>query len=129
MTTRNLAVPLKGFGTATEAQVVIEILALQSRFARGAAAVAAGLALALIALPIPLVHLVLVPGAALLGIGLGALRVGQREVFLLVEGTCPLLWNPSAARFGGAGVSAAADGVLQPTANESWIWEERGDLL
>jgi hypothetical protein len=90
VTTRDLAVPLKGFGQpATEAQVVVEILTLRTRLARGGAAVAGGLALALVALPIPLVHLVLVPGAILLGIGLGVLRMGQREIFSLAEGTCP----------------------------------------
>lgn len=64
-------------------------MSLRGRLARGGAAVAAGLALALIALPIPLVHLVLVPGAALLGFALGAFRMGQREIFSLAEGTCP----------------------------------------
>jgi hypothetical protein len=43
----------------------------------------------MIALPIPLVHLVLVPGALLLGIILGMIRLGQREIFSLAEGDCP----------------------------------------
>lgn len=82
--------PLKGFGRpATEAQVVVETLTFRTRLTRAAAAVAGGLALALIALPIPLVHLVLVPGAALLGIVFGVFRMGQREIFSLAEGTCP----------------------------------------
>ena len=87
---RTVALPLKGFGLPpTEAQVVVRTLSLRHRLARAGAAVSAGLALALIALPIPLVHLVLVPGAILLGMGFGLFRVGQREIFSLAEGTCP----------------------------------------
>src|SRR5438093_10161899 len=90
MGTRSLTVPLKGFGSApTQAQVVVETLTLRARIARAAAIAGAGLALAMIALPIPLVHLVLVPGALLLGIILGMIRLGQREVFSLAEGDCP----------------------------------------
>jgi hypothetical protein len=50
---------------------------------------AAGLALALVAVPIPVVHFVLVPGALLVGLTLGAVRMGQREIFSVAEGTCP----------------------------------------
>jgi hypothetical protein len=44
---------------------------------------------AAVALPIPLVHLVLVPGALLLGIIFGAIRLGHREIFSSAEGACP----------------------------------------
>jgi hypothetical protein len=90
MTTRTLDVPLKGFGSVpTEARIVVERLDLRKRILRGAAMFAGGLALALVALPIPLVHFVLVPGALLLGAGLGAIRMAQREIFSVAEGTCP----------------------------------------
>jgi hypothetical protein len=90
MTNRSLTVPLTGFGCpATEAHVVVENLGLRARLARAGTVGGAGLALALIALPIPLVHFVLVPAALLLGIILGAIRLGQREIFSSAEGTCP----------------------------------------
>jgi hypothetical protein len=90
MSTRSLTVPLAGFGSApTEAEVTVESLTLRARLARGAAVAGAGLALAVIALPIPLVHFVLVPAALLLGLGFGAMRLGQREIFSSAEGTCP----------------------------------------
>ena len=90
MSTRLLTVPLTGFGSqASEAQVVVENLGLRARLARAGMVGGAGLALALIALPIPLVHFVLVPAALLLGITLGAIRLGQREIFSSAEGACP----------------------------------------
>ena len=90
MSTRSLTVPLAGFGCApTEAQVTVESLPLRARFARGAAVAGAGLALAVIALPIPLVHFVMVPAALLLGITFGTIRLGQREIFSSAEGACP----------------------------------------
>jgi hypothetical protein len=90
MSTRSLTVPLTGFGCApTEAQVTVESLSLRARLARGAAVAGGGLALAVIALPIPLVHFVLVPAALLLGITFGSIRLGQREIFSSAEGACP----------------------------------------
>jgi hypothetical protein len=90
MSTRSLTVPLAGFGCApTEAEVTVESLTLRARLARGTAVAGAGLVLAVIALPIPLVHFVLVPAALLLGLGFGAIRLGQREIFSSAEGTCP----------------------------------------
>ena len=102
MVSRTLEVPLKGFGAApTEARIVVESLDLKGRLKRGGGMAVAGMALALIALPIPLVHLVLVPGALVLGLGLGAIRAGQREIFSLAEGTCPFCGT--AQRLGLAG--------------------------
>jgi hypothetical protein len=90
MSTRSLTVPLTGFGCPpTEAQVVVEHLTLQARLARAGMAGGAGLALALIALPIPLVHFVLVPAALLLGITFGVVRLKQQEIFSSAEGVCP----------------------------------------
>jgi hypothetical protein len=90
MQTRSLTVDLKGFGRPpTEAQVVVQTLEFRDRLVRAGAVALGGLVLALIALPIPLVHFVLVPSALLLGLGWGALRLGQREIFSSAEGACP----------------------------------------
>lgn len=60
-----------------------------------------GVGVAVIALPIPLVHLVLVPGGLLLGVILAAIRLGQREIFGSAEGACPFCGTPQ--RLGLAG--------------------------
>jgi hypothetical protein len=88
--TRSLTVALTGFGTPpTQATVVVARLTLRERLARSARVLGAGLIAALIALPIPLVHFVFVPGALLTGLTLGIIRVQQREIFESAEGTCP----------------------------------------
>ena len=90
MTTQSLEVPLKGFGASpTRAQLVVDNLTTGQRLRRAGVALAAGGALALIALPIPLVHFVLVPGALLLGLIFAALRLNQRQVIRSAEGACP----------------------------------------
>jgi hypothetical protein len=90
MTTRSLTASLKGFGVPpTAAAVITERLTPRRRVARGAAAVGLCLVAAAIALPIPLVHFVLVPGSLLLGGILGAMRLAQREMFRSAEGPCP----------------------------------------
>jgi hypothetical protein len=90
METHSLTATLKGFG-APPTGVVIEVERLTSRrrLTRAAAAAGFGLAAAIIALPIPLVHFVLVPGSLLLGGILAALRLTQREIFRSAEGPCP----------------------------------------
>jgi hypothetical protein len=90
MDTRSLAAHLKGFGAEpTPAEIVVENLSPRQRLGRAAAMASLGLAAALIALPIPLVHLVLVPGSLLLGGILGAMRLSQRQIFRSAEGPCP----------------------------------------
>jgi hypothetical protein len=90
MTTRSLTASLKGFGAPpTTAAVVVECLTPRRRVARAASVAGLGLAAAAIALPIPLVHFVLVPGSLLLGGALGAMRLAQREIFHSAEGACP----------------------------------------
>jgi hypothetical protein len=90
MATRSLAASLKGFGApATPAELVVETLGLGDRVRRAALAFAAGAALAIIALPIPLVHFVLVPGALLLGLIFAGLRLNQREIIRSAKGACP----------------------------------------
>jgi hypothetical protein len=102
MDSRSLSVPLKGFGEQpTQAHLVVQTLSPRARLARGATVVAAGLAVAVIALPIPLVHLILVPAALLLSVPVGVLRMRHREIFRLAEGTCPFCGTPQ--RFGLAG--------------------------
>jgi hypothetical protein len=69
--------------------VIVERLSLRARIVRAAAVVGLGLAAAVIALPIPVVHFVLVPGSLLAGFVLGAIRIAQREVVRCAEGPCP----------------------------------------
>jgi DNA-directed RNA polymerase subunit RPC12/RpoP len=102
MNTRSLTVPLTGFGCApTEATLVVALLTLRERVARSARVVGAGLIAALVALPIPVVHFVFVPGAVLTGLTLGILRVQQREIFESAEAACP--YCGTAQRLGLAG--------------------------
>jgi hypothetical protein len=48
-----------------------------------------GIAAAAVALPIPLVHFVLVPVSLLAGMVLAGLRLTQREIVQSAEGDCP----------------------------------------
>jgi hypothetical protein len=90
METHTLNAALRGFGTqSTSARIVVERLTGARRLRRAVAVAGLGLVAALIALPIPVVHFALVPGSLLLGLGLGAMRLAQREVFHLAEGPCP----------------------------------------
>src|SRR5215212_9256482 len=87
MSTRSLVAPLSAFGhPATQAEVVVKSLTLKDRLARAAVVAGAGLVVALIALPIPLVHFVLVPAALLLGMIFAAARLRHREIFATAEG-------------------------------------------
>ena len=90
MSTRSLTASLRGFGAPpTAAAVEIESLSPQRRVVRAGAVAGLGLVAALIALPIPIVHFVLVPGSLLLGTILGFMRLSQRQIFVLAEGPCP----------------------------------------
>lgn len=90
MNVRTVDMPLKGFGApASGAQVEVAVLDPADRIKRAGTVVAVFVLVAVGAIPIPLVHFVLVPGALLLGIGLGANRLRQREIFRRVEGRCP----------------------------------------
>jgi chromate transport protein ChrA len=62
---------------------------VSQRLRRAAVALGLAAALALVALPIPLVHFVLVPAALLLGLIFAALRLNQREIIRSAEGSCP----------------------------------------
>jgi hypothetical protein len=87
---RFVTAPLTGFGcTPTEARIVVMQLTPRRRLARAGAVFLAGLAAALIALPIPLVHFVLVPGALLGGMAVALVRLRHREIIDLAEAVCP----------------------------------------
>jgi hypothetical protein len=90
MEVRTVELSLRGFGSApTTALVELDILTRAERFKRAASIFAAGLIAALIALPIPLVHFVFVPGALTAGVALGAMRLRQDEIFRSASGPCP----------------------------------------
>ena len=90
METRSLELPLRGPGAEPRTALVeIGILDPADRLKRAGLAFGAGLAVAVIAVPIPIVHLILVPGALLIGTVLGARRLGQGETFRGAAGCCP----------------------------------------
>jgi hypothetical protein len=77
MRSRSLDLPLRAAGAAPEtAQVEIGVLDPGDRLKRAGLALTAGVGVALVALPIPIVHLVLVPGGLILGLGLALRRLG-----------------------------------------------------
>ncbi|HYC32452.1 MAG TPA: hypothetical protein VEB59_09210 [Gemmatimonadales bacterium] len=90
MPAHTLTARLSGFGCpSTEARIVVLRLTTRERLARAGRVFGAGLVAALIALPIPLVHFVLVPGALLGGLTVGLLRLRHREIIDSAEGACP----------------------------------------
>ena len=90
MTTRTLNVALKGFGApATDAEVQLAVLDPGDRVKRAAVVFLAFMLVAVGAIPIPLVHFVLVPGALLLGLIFAVMRLNQRQVIRSAEGNCP----------------------------------------
>jgi hypothetical protein len=90
MSSRSLTASLTGFGAKpTAAEIVVEHLTPGRRLARAGSVAGLGLLAAAIALPIPLVHFVLVPGSLLIGGVLGVIRLIQREIFSSAEGPCP----------------------------------------
>lgn len=90
MTRSEVGLRVKGFGAPpADARAEVAVLSRSERLKRAAAVLGAALAVALVGLPIPIVHFVLVPGALLLGVILAAVRLGQGEVFRAVEGRCP----------------------------------------
>ena len=90
MEVRTLELPLKGFGAPpTAARVELIVLTPAVRLKRAAVLFGVFFVVALVALPIPIIHLFLVPGALLLGLMLSARRLGQAQIFRRVEGQCP----------------------------------------
>jgi hypothetical protein len=90
MEVRSREFPLRGFGAQpTPAHVELATLTLGERLTRAAAIFGLSLVLALVFVPIPLVHFVLVPGALLLGTVFAIVRLRQREIFRHARGRCP----------------------------------------
>src|SRR5881397_741391 len=90
MELRVMELPLTGFGVApTPARVEILTLSTVDRIKRAAVIFGAALLGAAIAIPIPLVHFVLVPAALILGGAFGLLRLRQGEIFRSAHGSCP----------------------------------------
>ena len=95
---------LKGFGVpATQVSAVTRRLALRPRLARGGAAFGAGLLAALLMLPIPIVHIIGPPLALLIGLGFGFRRLGEDEVFVSAEGSCPFCHTTQSLGLQGSG--------------------------
>ena len=90
MELREVPVQVKGYGAPPSAAVVdIAVLSGADRLKRAGMIFGISLAVALIALPIPLVHLVLVPGALGAGFVLAGNRLSQSEIFRRAVGKCP----------------------------------------
>ena len=90
MTTRTLELRLHGFGAPTvPARAEIAELAPADRLKRAAVVFGAFVAVAIVALPIPIVHFMLVPGGLLLAFLLGGLRLREDAIFRDVSGGCP----------------------------------------
>jgi hypothetical protein len=90
VTTRTLELRLHGFGAPTvPARAEIAELAPADRFKRAAVVFGAFLAVAIVALPIPIVHFMLVPGGLVLAFLLGGLRLREDAIFRDVSGGCP----------------------------------------
>ena len=90
MNLRTLNLKLKGFGAPpAPARAEVAELSKAERLKRAAVVFGAFIAVSVIALPIPIVHFVLVPGGLLLAVSLGLLRLREGEVFRAVNGRCP----------------------------------------
>ena len=81
---------MHGFGAPpASARAEVAELAPAERLKRAALVFGAFVAVAVVALPIPIVHFVLVPGGLLLAVTLGVLRLREGKIFRGVEGRCP----------------------------------------
>ena len=90
MEVREFPVQVKGFGAPpTTAIVNVAVLSGADRFKRAAVMLGASVGVALVALPIPIVHFILVPGSLLAGIILAGNRLTMSEVFRRAAGRCP----------------------------------------
>jgi hypothetical protein len=87
---RTLSLPLGGFGAKpTTAAVEVQVLTTGERMKRGAVGPAVGFGMALLTLPIPLVHLFFPPAAIVAGLVFGVRRGLARELFHRASGPCP----------------------------------------
>ena len=91
MITRTIDLQLRGFGAPpATARAEVAELSPVDRLKRAAVVFGAFIAVAVVALPIPIVHFVLVPAGLLLAFTLGAWRLREGVIFRGVEGRCPL---------------------------------------
>lgn len=87
---RPIELSLQGFGTgAGIARAEIRRLQGGERVRRALLGPAVGLGIAVLVLPIPVVHFMLPPVAIVAGIVIGVRRGLARELFLTARGTCP----------------------------------------
>ncbi len=90
MQTREVHLPLSGWGSATsEATLTVATLTLGERLRRGAMAPLIGLGIAILVVPIPVVHFMVPPLAILGGIAIGLRRMTTKDVILSAHGPCP----------------------------------------
>lgn len=90
MQTREAHLPMSGWGSPkTEAALTIAALTPRERLRRGLMAPLIGLGIAILVLPIPVVHFMVPPLAILGGIVLGFKRAMTKEVILSAHGPCP----------------------------------------
>jgi hypothetical protein len=122
-TTRSLLLTLRGFGRpSTQAAVQVRDLGAGERVKRASIMMGAGLTVALVALPIPLIHLFLPPAALLGGMALAIRRLGQGAVFQRAEGPCPFCLTPQRLNLAGSPFSLprsiTCSSCLQPLSLE-----------
>lgn len=90
MDLRTLELPLWAAGAPTgAAKVSVSVLAPRDRLKRAGMALAMGIGGAVVFIPIPIVHLILVPGSLLAGIAIALRRLGQSQIFRGASGACP----------------------------------------
>jgi len=90
MIVRTIELRLHGFGAPpASARAEVAELAPADRLKRAAVVFGAFLCVAIIALPIPSVHFMLVPGGLLLAVVLGGVRLREGTIFRDVSGRCP----------------------------------------
>jgi hypothetical protein len=88
--THTVDLQLRGFGAPpAAARAEVAELTPIDRLKRAAVVFGAFIAVAVVALPIPIVHFVLVPAGLLLAVTLGAWRLREGVIFRGVEGRCP----------------------------------------
>lgn len=81
---------LRGFGVPpTGVAAVTRRLGMKERAARAGRVFGLGLLAALLMLPIPIIHIIGPPLAIIIGMVMGLRRLGEGEIFVSAEGSCP----------------------------------------
>jgi hypothetical protein len=87
---RDVSATLTVFGAApTRATVTLASLSVPRRLARGLAMLAICWGAAIVAVFIPVAHLILVPGLAVAGLVAAVLRAREDQQILRIHGACP----------------------------------------